>query len=285
MNKIELSNGLSPESVSLYRDLCLEGTIIELYAQSGKLFSKGRYKESREMLEELRKIIIVNAEKLGTGKSELNNFFETVISEFQNTYSVDNISLEEIKPLRVKFQQMAKEIFPNKFGKEYSEILVDVLLMPSICKAFEKSTPERRCVLMLCKTKTCDDVKITQESLEKELVYTKMYLKILDDWYGNLLKKSNSFRENSPTLLEVLGEGVRSSLISSMCNIFTGSNEASLWRLIDQVEKTTGRVENKESYIKRIEEIHGKLNPLRNVERNHTIPWRKDKDKKFLCPK
>ena len=138
LNKIELSNGLSPESVSLYRDLCLEGTIIELYAQSGKLFSKGRYKESREMLEELRKIIIVNAEKLGTGKSELNNFFETVISEFQNTYSVDNISLEEIKPLRVKFQQMAKEIFPNKFGKEYSEILVDVLLMPSICKAFEK---------------------------------------------------------------------------------------------------------------------------------------------------
>ena len=135
---------------------------------------------------------------------------------------------------------------------------------------------------MLCKTKTCDDVKITQESLEKELVYTKMYLKILDDWYGNLLKKSNSFRENSPTLLEVLREGVRSSLISSMCNIFTGSNEASLWRLIDQVEKTTGRVENKESYIKRIEEIHGKLNPLRNVERNHTIPWRKDKDKKIF---
>jgi len=50
LDKIELSNGLSPESVSLYRDLCLEGTIVELYAQSGKLFSKGRYKESREML-------------------------------------------------------------------------------------------------------------------------------------------------------------------------------------------------------------------------------------------
>jgi len=68
----------------------------------------------------------------------LNNFFETAISEFQNTYSVDHISLEEIKPLRVKFQQMAKEVFPNKFGEEYGEILVDVLLMPSVCKAFEK---------------------------------------------------------------------------------------------------------------------------------------------------
>jgi|SRR3989338_4017245 len=134
---------------------------------------------------------------------------------------------------------------------------------------------------MLCKMETCDDIKITQVSLEKELVYTKMYLKILDEWYGNLLKRSNPFRENSPTLLEILGEGVRSSLVSSMYNLFAGSKEASLWGLIDQVEKTVGHVENKESYMKKIMEIQGKLNPLRNIERNHNFPRRKDRDGKI----
>lgn len=101
-----------------------------------------------------------------------------------------------------------------------------------------------------------DNIKITQTNLEKELIYAKMYMKILDEWCNPLLKSSNSFRENSPKLLEILRESLISSLISSICNIFTNSNEVSLWRLIDQAEKTTNlRLKNKETYLTKIEGI------------------------------
>jgi len=133
---------------------------------------------------------------------------------------------------------------------------------------------------MLYKNKINDNIKTTQANLEKEIIYAKMYIKILDEWCNPLLKSSNSFRENSPKLLEILRESVISSIISSMCNIFTNSDEVSLWRLINQAEKTTD-FNNKETYIKKIKEIREKLNPFRNIDRNHNIPWREEKNKKI----
>lgn len=128
-----------------------------------------------------------------------------------------------------------------------------------------------------------DDIKITQASLEKEIYYAKSYTKILDEWCRPLLKDSNPFRESSPTLLELLRESVRSSLISSICNIFANSNEVSLWRIINQSEEITKLVD-KETYVNKIKKIEGKLEPFRNIDRNHNMPWRKDKDKKILIP-
>lgn len=125
-----------------------------------------------------------------------------------------------------------------------------------------------------------DNIKTTQTNLEKELIYAKMYLKILDEWCNPLLKSYNSFRENSPKLLEVLRESVMSSLISSMSNIFTNSGEVSLWRIINQAGETA-YLRNKQTYINKIVEIKEKLNPFRNIDRSHNIPWRKGGDKKI----
>lgn len=128
-----------------------------------------------------------------------------------------------------------------------------------------------------------DNIETTQTNLEKELIYARMYIKILDEWCHPLLASSNPFRENSPTLLEMLRESLISSLFSSICNIFTSSNEVSLRRLIDQAEKTNNlKLKNKVTFITKIEGIKEKLNPFRNIDRSHNIPWRKGGDKKIL---
>lgn len=135
LNKLESNNELSQESINLYRNLCLEGKVTKLYAQASGLFSKAKYKECREILEEVKRTIIANSEKFGFEKAPLNIFFEIVASELEKN---SNISLKEMNPLRRKFQEKAKDTFSNEIGKEYSEILVDTLLMPCICKTFEK---------------------------------------------------------------------------------------------------------------------------------------------------
>jgi len=138
LNKFESNNELSQESINLYRNLCLEGKVTKLYAQASGLFSKAKYKECREILEEVKKTIIANSEKFGFKKTSLNNFFEVVTSELEKNYNISNIPLKDMSLLRRKFQEKAKDIFPNEIGKEYSEIMVDTLLMPCVCKTFEK---------------------------------------------------------------------------------------------------------------------------------------------------
>lgn len=65
LNKLESNNEFSQESINLYRNLCLDGKITDLYTQSSSLFSKAKYKECRETLEEVHKIIVANSAKLG----------------------------------------------------------------------------------------------------------------------------------------------------------------------------------------------------------------------------
>jgi len=137
LNKLESNEGLSKKSINMYRSLCLEGKVTRLYAQASVLFSDAKYKGCREILTEVKETIIANSEKFGFGKVPLNKFFEFIKSELTNNYNDDNVPLEEMAPLRNKFQKKAEELFPDEQGKEYGEILVDTLLMPCICKTYE----------------------------------------------------------------------------------------------------------------------------------------------------
>ncbi len=136
----------------------------------------------------------------------------------------------------------------------------------------------------LYKTGTVDEINTTQIYLEKEITYSILNIKVLKNWCTPLLKSSNPFKEDSYNLLVVLGESVSSSLISSLYNIFTNSDEVSLWRLINQVNEIS-KISKKEDYIERIKEIREGLNPLRNIARAHNIPWRKDQNIKIPLSK
>jgi len=53
-----------------------------------------------------------------------------------------------------------------------------------------------------------------------------------------------------------------------------------LSRLEEELGKITD-LENKETHIEKIKVIQEKLNPFRNIDRSHNIPWQKGKDKKI----
>lgn len=138
LDKFESNNSLPIETIKLYRNLCIEGKITQLHSRASDLFGKAKYKECAQILSEVKETMVANSKKFGLEENLLNNFFESIKREIENNYTSANVPLKEINPLRKKFQEKAKEIFPGNLGKEYSEILVDALLITSICKSFEK---------------------------------------------------------------------------------------------------------------------------------------------------
>jgi hypothetical protein len=144
-----------------------------------------------------------------------------------------------------------------------------------------------------------DSLLVTKECVRGDILDANIYHSLMFKWVNGLVAV-NGFERAFDGMFHWIRDALETKYIFAMAKIFARSNEAGLWRFIQQakaysqdaIDLKLERVhdflkdslrnqrqeflKNFDTYEKKIKEISEVIEPYRNVQRAHNLPWRQN---------
>lgn len=138
---IKGSPSLSQEtqkSLEKFQKTCVQEIALILHSEGTIPFQKGDYKRTAEILEDLRKLIVKHCEIFDIERSKLVNFIQYMKNDI-NSNPKEEISLKSLKPMKIKYKDKVREYFDNEIAITSIEMLVDAIVISSVCNHMIKN--------------------------------------------------------------------------------------------------------------------------------------------------
>lgn len=144
-----------------------------------------------------------------------------------------------------------------------------------------------------------DSITVTKECVQRDIFDANIFQALMFKWINGLVA-INGFERAFDGICHWLRDAIETKYIFALAKLYARSNEAGLWRLIQQakqypqpaidvklervhdflrgnlIEQRREFMSNYDAYEQRIKEISNVIEPYRNIQRAHNLPWRQN---------
>ena len=148
-----------------------------------------------------------------------------------------------------------------------------------------------------------DSIMVTKECVQRDIFDANIFHSLMFKWVNGLIA-IKGFERNFDGMFRWVRDGLETKYIFALAKLFARSKEAGLWRFIQQSKEYSQEaidiklervhdflrddlrnkrqefLKNFDAYEKRIREISDVIEPYRNIQRAHNLPWRQNDGKK-----
>lgn len=142
-----------------------------------------------------------------------------------------------------------------------------------------------------------ENIYITKQCVDRDICDANVHYALLFDWVNGILV-NEAFYRNFEGMFFHVRDAIETKYILALSKLFGSFNEAGLWKLIIQTKDVPEEIfenrllrdpefvredmrrerekffNNFDNYIRKIQAIEDKINPLRNIQKAHNLPWR-----------